>query len=284
MTTELAIEARGLTKSFSLGLGRRRLLAVDNLDLTVARGEIFGLLGPNGSGKSTTLKMLLGLVSPTNGSARIFGRDVSEVASRALVGFLPESAYFYRFLTGREMLRFFGRLCRLSARELEGRVDELLELVGLTTAGDQRLAGYSKGMLQRIGLAQALINDPRLLILDEPTAGVDPAGSRDLRDLILAVKSRGVTVLISSHLLEQVQEVCDRVAILANGRLVQEGKLDELLAIENRTELVLENASADTLEALIKLAETRKATLVEQRRSKTTLEGFFLRATQDDDK
>ena len=284
MTTELAVEAQGLTKSFSLGLGRGRVLAVANLDLKVTRGEIFGLLGPNGSGKSTTLKMLLGLVSPTAGRARIFGRDTEEVASRALVGFLPENAYFYRFLSGRETLRFFGRLCRVSGRDLERRVDELLELVGLRAAADRRLDGYSKGMLQRIGLAQALINDPQLLVLDEPTAGVDPAGSRDLRDLITELKRRGVTVLISSHLLEQVQEVCDRVAILAGGRLVREGKLQDLLAIENRTELVLENATPDTLRSVIELAESRNAKLVEQRQSKTTLEGFFLRATEHEDK
>jgi ABC-2 type transport system ATP-binding protein len=279
MTTEAAVAANGLTKSFAVGFGRRRLVAVDDVSLNVARGEVFGLLGPNGSGKSTTLKMLLGLVAPTAGRAEIFGRDTAEVASRASVGFLPENAYFYRFLTGRETLRFYGRLCRLADSDLEKRIDELLDLVGLTRAGDQRLHGYSKGMLQRIGLAQALINDPKLVVLDEPTAGLDPAGSRDMRDLIRDLRGRGATVLLSSHLLEQVQDVCDRVGILANGRLVQEGRLEELLAIDNRTELVLENATPETLNAIIEVAQRGQAKVVEQRRSRTTLERFFLSAT-----
>jgi ABC-2 type transport system ATP-binding protein len=279
MTAEPAVAVRGLTKQFPVPFRRRAITAVKDVDLTVERGEVYGLLGPNGSGKSTTLKIILGLVWPTRGEAKIFGRDSSEVRSRASVGFLPENPYFYKFLTGAETLRFFGKLCGLRGDRLRKRSDELLDLVGLTNARDQRLATYSKGMLQRIGLAQALVNDPQLVVLDEPTAGVDPAGSRDIRDLIVDLRKRGVTVLLSSHLLGQVQEVCDRVGILANGKLVREGKLEDLLAIENQTELVLENASDDLVRRVEELARDAKARVVTQRRSTTTLERFFLDAT-----
>lgn len=278
--SDVAVTICGLTKVFRIGMARRSVLAVDDLNLTVARGEVFGLLGPNGSGKSTTLKMLLGLIAPTAGRAEIFGRDTRDVASRASVGFLPENAYFYKFLTGRETLSFFGRLCLLQKRELTRRIDTLLELVGLTKSADQPLSSYSKGMLQRIGLAQALINDPQLLVLDEPTAGVDPAGSRDIRDLISDLKNRGATVLLSSHLLEQVEEVCDRVGILADGSLVRQGPLEDLLAVENQTELVLENVSNDTVDTIADLAQAANGRLVSRRRSLTTLERFFLDATK----
>ena len=252
-----------------------------NLNLRIEAGEVYGLLGPNGSGKSTTLKVILGLVSPTQGATKIFGRDSSLVQSRESVGFLPENPYFYKFLTGEEMLRFFGKLCRLTGTRLKSRVSELLELAGLTNARHQRLSTYSKGMLQRIGLAQALINDPKLVVLDEPTAGVDPAGSRDIRNIILDLQKRGVTVLLSSHLLSQVQEICDRVGILAKGTLVREGQLKELIAIENRSELVLENASESLLKEIEKLAAGSNANLIERRRSTTTLERLFLEATQE---
>lgn len=276
---EPAVAVRNLTKRFPVPFSRRAVTAVEDVDLTVQRGEVFGLLGPNGSGKSTTLKIILGLVSPTSGETRIFGRDSREVLSRASVGFLPENPYFYKFLTGAETLSFFGKLCGLGGAPLRNRIDELLELVRLTNARDQRLATYSKGMLQRIGLAQALINQPQLLVLDEPTAAVDPAGSRDIRDLIVDLRHRGVTVLLSSHLLGQVQEVCDRVAILAQGRLVREGRLPDLLAIENQTELVLENASDDLVRQMRALAQAADARVVAQRQSSTTLERFFLGAT-----
>jgi ABC-2 type transport system ATP-binding protein len=282
MTTEPAVAVRGLTKVFPVPFQRRSIVAVDHVDLSVQPGEVYGLLGPNGSGKSTTLKIILGLVSPTGGTAEIFGRDSSLVRSRAAVGFLPENPYFYKFLTGAETLRFFGKLCGLRRGQLQKHIDELLELVGLTAARDQRLSGYSKGMLQRIGLAQALINEPKVVVLDEPTASVDPAGSREIRDLIVDLKQRGVTVLLSSHLLAQVQEVCDRVGILANGVLVREGRLEELLAVENQTELVLENASDDLMQKIENLATTSQARVIAKRRSTTTLERFFLDVTNKD--
>jgi ABC-2 type transport system ATP-binding protein len=277
--TEPAVRVTGVSKVFPVPFSRRAVVAVRDLNLSIAAGEVYGLLGPNGSGKSTTLKIILGLVAPSRGSAEIFGRDSARVASRESVGFLPESPYFYKYLTGRETLRFYGKLCGLTGERLTRRIDELLDLVGLTSAADRRLRTYSKGMLQRIGLAQALVNDPRVLVLDEPTAGVDPAGSRDIRDLILGLKQRGVTVLLSSHLLEQVQEVCDRVGILANGVLVREGRVDELLAIENQTEVILEDAPAELLDRISALAASSGARVVEHRKPQTTLERLFLEAT-----
>jgi ABC-2 type transport system ATP-binding protein len=279
-----AIAVTALTKVFPGPWRRPSLVAVRDLDLRVEPGEICGLLGPNGSGKSTTLKIILGLVSPTRGTTEIFGCDSRLVESRAAVGFLPENPYFYKYLTGAETLRFFGQLCGLSTGVLKKRVDEMLELVGLTDARDRRLRGYSKGMLQRIGLAQALINDPKLIVLDEPTAGVDPAGSREIRDLIVDLKRRGVTVLLSSHLLEQVQEICDRIGILADGVLVREGRLKELIAIENQTELVLENASDKLMNDIEALAISSNAKLIARRRSTTTLERLFLEVTKKPDR
>jgi ABC-2 type transport system ATP-binding protein len=256
---------------------------VNNLNLQIEPGEVYGLLGPNGSGKSTTLKIILGLVSATRGRTEIFGRDSRLVESRQAVGFLPENPYFQKFLSGEETLRFFGNLCGLKGGILKERVNELLDLVGLTKARNRRLGTYSKGMLQRIGLAQALIHDPRLVVLDEPTAGVDPAGSRDIRDLIFDLKRRGITVLLSSHLLAQAQEICDRVGILANGVLVREGHLEELIAIENQTELVIADASDELIREVESFINRSNAKLIERRKSTTTLERLFLEATRNDE-
>ena len=279
--TDPAVAVRGLTKVFPVPFHPARgIVAVRDLDLRVEAGEVFGLLGPNGSGKSTTLKIILGLVSPTRGRTEIFGQDSTLVKSREEVGFLPENPYFYKYLTGEETLRFFGRLCGLGGVSLKNRMNELLELVGLTKARKRRLGTYSKGMLQRIGLAQALIHDPKLVVLDEPTAGVDPAGSREIRDLILDLRRRGITVLLSSHLLAQAQEICDRVGILAEGALVREGRLEELIAIENQTELVVADASPQLIGEIESLINRSDARLIERRKSTTTLERLFLEATK----
>src|SRR6266705_548086 len=278
---DAAVAVTGLTKVFPVPFHREPVVAVRDLDLRIEPGEVYGLLEPNGSGKSTTLKIILGLVSASHGRTEIFGRDSRLVESREAVGFLPENPYFYKYLSGEETLRFFGRLCRLGGARLKNRTDELLELVGLTKARKRRLGTYSKGMLQRIGLAQALIHEPKLLVLDEPTAGVDPAGSRQIRDLIVDLKRRGITVLLSSHLLAQAQEICDRVGILAGGVLVREGRLEELIAIENQTELILENASDALLDQINTLATSSNAKLIARRRSTTTLERLFLDATRD---
>jgi ABC-2 type transport system ATP-binding protein len=281
--TEPAVALTGITKIFPVPFQRRPVVAVRELNLEVAAGQIYGLLGPNGSGKSTTLKIILGLVTPTRGRTRVFGRDSDQVASRESVGFLPESPYFYKYLTGEETLRFYGKLCRLRGPALNQRVDEMLELVGLTNARKRRLSGYSKGMLQRIGLAQALIQEPALLVLDEPTAGVDPAGAREMRDLLLDLRGRGITVLLSSHLLGQVQEICDRVGILANGALVREGALSDLLGVENQTQLILENASTELVAEIGALAARSGSRLVERGQPRTSLERLFLEATQPKD-
>jgi len=276
---EPAVAVQGLTKVFPIPFRRTKLIALRELNLEVAPGQVYGLLGPNGSGKSTALKIILGLVSATAGTSKIFGRDSREVRSREAVGFLPENPYFYKYLTGEETLRFYGKLCGLGGQRLKERVDELLDLVRLQDARDRRLGGYSKGMLQRIGLAQSLIQEPKLVVLDEPTAGVDPAGSREIRDLILALKRSGITVLLSSHLLAQVQEICDRVGILAHGILIREGCVQDLLAIENQTELILENASPEVLAQISALLDKSNTHLIEQRRPQTTLERLFLDAT-----
>ncbi|PYL10200.1 MAG: ABC transporter ATP-binding protein [Verrucomicrobia bacterium] len=281
--TDAAVVVSGLTKVFPIPFHREKVVAVRDLDLRVEAGEVYGLLGPNGSGKSTTLKIILGLVSPTRGRTEIFGRDSSRVDSREAVGFLPENPYFYKYLSGEETLRFFGKLGGLNGGRLRQQVDELLELVGLTNARKRRLGTYSKGMLQRIGLAQALIHEPKLVVLDEPTAGVDPAGSRDIRNLIVDLKKRGITVLLSSHLLAQVQEICDRIGILANGVLVREGHLEELIAIQNQTELILENAPEPLLNEIEALAARSNATVIARQRSTTTLERLFLEATKEAD-
>jgi ABC-2 type transport system ATP-binding protein len=277
-----AVAVRGLTKIFPVHFHRQSIVAVKDLNLRIEPGEVYGLLGPNGSGKSTTLKIILGLVSPTRGRTEIFGRNSRLVESREAVGFLPENPYFYKYLTGNETLRFFGRLSGLRGAALKNRINELLDLVGLSKARNRRLGTYSKGMLQRIGLAQALIHDPRLVVLDEPTAGVDPAGSRDICDLILDLKRRGITVLLSSHLLAQAQEICDRVGILADGVLVREGHLQELIAIENQTELVITDASDELIREMESIIKRSNAKLVERRKSTTTLERLFLEATKND--
>lgn len=274
------VEIEHLTKIFRIPMRRERVVAVRDLSLRVEAGEVYGLLGPNGSGKSTTLKILLGLVSATRGTTRVFGEDSGLVRSRKDVGFLPENPYFYKFLTGAETVRFFGKLGGLGGKHLESRVEEMLELVGLTEAAGRRVGGYSKGMLQRIGLAQALVQDPGLLVLDEPTAGVDPVGSREIRDLILALKARGKTILLCSHLLSQVQEICDRVGILARGVLVREGRVDELLSVRDRTEIVLENASPENLAALQEAAERLGVKVVSSGRPQTTLENLFLESIE----
>ncbi|MFQ5658565.1 MAG: ATP-binding cassette domain-containing protein, partial [Candidatus Methylomirabilales bacterium] len=221
-----------LTKDYRVGFWRKKVRVLHDLDLEVSEGEIFGYLGPNGAGKTTTLKLLMGLAHPTLGRAFILGRELPDVKVKAEVGFLPENPYFYEYLTGREFLVFYGRLFGLRRRELRDRIGCLLSEVGLEAAGDLQLRKYSKGMLQRIGLAQALINDPKLAILDEPMSGLDPIGRKEIRDLILKLKEEGKTVFFSSHITSDVEMICDRVGILVGGRLVEMGRLEELLSAE----------------------------------------------------
>jgi ABC-2 type transport system ATP-binding protein len=232
------------------------------------------------------MKVILGLLAPTAGETRIFGRDSREVTSRSEVGFLPENPYFYKHLTGLETLLFYGRLCGLSGARLKERAAEMLALTDLEDAAGRRVGGFSKGMLQRLGLAQALIHEPRLVVLDEPTAGVDPAGSRKIRDLILSFRERGLTVLVTSHLLEQMQEVCDRVGIMAHGVMVKEGRLEDLIAVENQTELVLENVDEALLGRIREMvaASGDGARVVRTGSPRTTLERLFLESTDESGK
>lgn len=274
-----AVRLQNITKTFPLPFRREKILALQNLSLEIPAGQVYGLLGPNGSGKSTTLKILLGLVRPSSGSAEIFGANSQSFASKEKVGFLPENPYFYKFLTAKETLLFYGKLCGMGGKTLRLRIEELLDLVGLTYARNRRIGSFSKGMLQRIGLAQALIQSPRLLVLDEPTAGVDPAGSRQLRNLILDFKKQGITILLTSHLLEQMQEVCDRIGILYRGKLVKEGDLDQLVSIQNQTEIILQNADSATLEKIRSCLAGSDTELLSIRKSRQSLESVFLEAT-----
>lgn len=250
MKANPAIEIRTLTKDFPVNLRGIKLRAVDNLSLEIPEGEVFGLLGPNGSGKSTTIKVILGLLEPTLGECRVFGVNSSRVESRRNVGYLPEAPYFYRYLSGRELVTYFARICGVSKTTLKARVAEVIDWVGLSGAADRRVGTYSKGMLQRIGLAQALVHDPKLIVLDEPTAGVDPVGSAEMCELIRKLKEQGKTVLITSHLLAQIEDVCDRIAILDRGKLILEGNVAELVGQRDQQALIVDPLSAADLEAL----------------------------------
>ena len=279
-----AIRTEQLTKKYDLGWRKGRLLALDHLNLRVHEGEVYGLLGPNGSGKSTTLKLILDLISPTDGSAWLFDVPCSNVVSRLHVGFLPENPYFYRYLTGAETLVFYGKLCGMGGSSLKQRIEELLELVGLTRARDRQLSGYSKGMLQRIGLAQALIHDPKLLLLDEPTAGVDPIGSKDIRDLILRLKGMGKTVLLSSHLLAQVQDVCDRIGVLNLGQMILEGDVKALISDQRRLSITVQDLPDDARVRVEEAVRSAGASIVSVEHPQTTLESLFLDALKKDER
>jgi ABC-2 type transport system ATP-binding protein len=245
---EVVIAVRGLTKVFKDFWGRAKARAVDNVNFEVRRGEVFGLLGPNGSGKSTTVKMLLGLLYPTKGHIEVFNHSPRHVATKSRIGYLPEESYLYRYLNSYETLDFFGNLFRLPGGERDKRAEQLLEMVGLSQTRTRAVGEFSKGMQRRIGLAQALINDPDLVILDEPTAGLDPIGCREVKDLILALARRGKTVILSSHLLSDVEDVCDRVVIYYGGKIQAMGTLKELLATPDVIRITSPVLSRETLE------------------------------------
>jgi len=244
MNREAVIQTNDLTKVYS-GFMKPDVLALDHLNMEVGRGEVFGLLGPNGSGKTTTTKLLLGLIFPTAGSATVLGRPAGDTAAKARIGFLPEESYLYRFLNAEETLDFYGRIFGLPRAVRRRRIDELIDMVRLGHARKRSLRGYSKGMSRRIGIAQALINDPELIFMDEPTSGLDPIGRQEVKELILRLKGQGKTVMLCTHLLPDVQDVCDRVAILHNGVLCEQGSLDELLMMRSRTELTVDGLSDD---------------------------------------
>jgi ABC-2 type transport system ATP-binding protein len=257
---EIVVSVRGLTKVFKDFWNRPKARAVDNVDFDVRRGEVFGLLGPNGSGKSTTVKLLLGLLYPTKGHIEVFGHSPRHVQTKSRIGYLPEESYLYRYLNSRETLNFFGNLFHLSKSERNNRVDQLLEMVGLGKTFTRVVGEFSKGMQRRIGLAQALINDPDLVILDEPTAGLDPIGCREVKDLILALARRGKTVILSSHLLADVEDVCDRVVIYYGGKVQAMGTLKELLATPDTLRITTPVLPRETLERVLEIIRHDAAT------------------------
>lgn len=277
MTSTPAITVEGLTKDFRVGLRGLKLRAVDNLTLRIPRGQVYGLLGPNGCGKSTTLKIVLGLVAPTAGTFTLLGDGTASAAARARVGFLPEAPYFHRFLSGRELVRYCAQLSGVPAGSLGEAVERALALADMTEAGARPVGTYSKGMLQRIGLAQAVVHDPELVILDEPTAGVDPVGSGAIGRMIRRMRDEGRTVVLCSHLLGQVEEVCDRVAIMDRGRLVLEGRLDDVLARRDRHQITVENLSPAALEAAEAALAAAGARVVGVDHPRQSLEDLFRR-------
>src|ERR1700722_266672 len=250
---QVIVSVRGLTKVFKDFWGRPKAKAVDNVDFEVKKGEVFGLLGPNGSGKSTTVKMLLGLLYPTRGHIEVFGHSPRHVKTKAKIGYLPEESYLYRFLDSHETLDFFGNLFDLPPAQRKDRNEQLLEMVGLSQVRTRVVGEFSKGMQRRIGLAQALINDPDLVILDEPTAGLDPIGCREVKDLILALARRGKTVILSSHLLSDVEDVCDRVVIYYGGRVHAMGTLNELLVKPDTVRISMPPLPRQSMQAVLDL-------------------------------
>ncbi|HEX5221802.1 MAG TPA: ABC transporter ATP-binding protein [Verrucomicrobiae bacterium] len=250
---EVVVSVRGLTKVFKDFWNRPKARAVDNVDFDVKRGEVFGLLGPNGSGKSTTVKMLLGLLYPTKGHIEVFGHSPRHVKTKSRIGYLPEESYLYRYLSSRETLDFFGNLFHLNKGERDNRAEQLLDMVGLGQTRTRAVGEFSKGMQRRIGLAQALINDPDLVILDEPTSGLDPIGCREIKDLILALARRGKTVILSSHLLSDVEDVCDRVVIYYGGKVQALGTLKELLAKPDTLRITTPVLPRSTMERVLEI-------------------------------
>ena len=269
------VQVRRLTKLYRDFWGRVKVRAVEDLTFTVRPGEIFGLLGPNGSGKTTTIKLLLGLLFPTSGEAVVLGRPATDVHKNERIGFLPEETYLYKFLNAEETLHFYGRLFKLPPGERTRRVESLIRMVDLEKARKRPLREYSKGMTRRIGLAQALINDPDLLILDEPTTGLDPIGAGDMKDLLLRLKGQGKSILLSSHLLKDVEDVCDRVAILNAGRLQVLGAVSDLLAVKDVFQLQARGVDEATRARLLEVLAGSGAEVLEVGNASTSLEDVF---------
>ena len=278
---DVIIETRNLTKVYKDFWGRPKVNALESLDLEVRRGEIFGLLGPNGSGKSTTIKLILGLLFQTSGQALVFNKDASDVSKNERIGYLPEESYLYKFLNAEETLDFYGRLFNMSAGRRKQRVRDLIKLIDIEWAKRRQLKEYSKGMTRRIGLAQALINDPELIVLDEPTTGLDPIGTREMKDLIVRLRDQGKTILMCSHLLADVQDVCDRIAILHQGELKEMGAVENLLSVRDITQIQAKGLSDDAQQQIRQIIEGDQADLVSMENPTTTLEDLFLGIVRD---
>jgi len=278
---EVVIETRNLSKVYRDFWGRSKKAALKPLDLEIRRGEIFGLLGPNGSGKTTTLKLLLGLIFPTSGEAFVLGKAAGDVSKNGRLGYLPEESYLYKFLDAEETLDFYGRLFGMPPEERARRAAALIEMVGLTHDRKRQLREYSKGMTRRIGVAQALINDPELILLDEPTSGLDPIGTREMKDLIIDLKRRGKTVIMCSHLLADVEDVCDRIAVLHQGELKELGRVEDLLKVTGVTQIRASGLPAEACEEVRAVLARHGAADVQIGHPTTTLEELFLDVVRD---
>ena len=279
---QAAIHTEGLTKVYTDFWGRPKVTALSDLNLTINRGEVFGLLGPNGSGKSTTIKLLLGLIFATHGKGWVLGHPAGSTAINEKIGFLPEESYLYKFLSGEETLRFYGKLFKIPRDELNKRVPTLLDTVGLDSkARKRKLREYSKGMARRIGLAQALINDPDLILLDEPTTGLDPIGTREMKDLILSLKQQGKTVLLCSHLLADVQDVCDRITILFRGRMQTLGQVRDLVQVKDVTQIETRGLSEQQVGEVREFMARMGVRDAQVTHPTTTLEDLFIRIVNE---
>jgi ABC-2 type transport system ATP-binding protein len=275
------IETNGLTKVYKDFWGRPKHKGLDALSLSIEKGEVYGLIGPNGCGKTTTFKLLLGLIFPTSGWARILGEPPTHVGVKARLGFLPEESYLYRWLNADETLDFFGRLFNLDRETRKKRADELIERFGLVHARRRQLREYSKGMVRRVGFAQMLINDPEVVIMDEPTSGLDPISARQIKDLILDLKKRGRTILLSSHLLADVEDVCDRITLLHQGQTKMQGAVKEILVQRDSVTLTFKGLSDGARQKMEEIARTEGARLVRSEHTLETLEDVFLRTVQE---
>lgn len=278
---EIIVEARSLSKTYRDFWGRPKVRALKNLDLEIRQGEIFGLLGPNGSGKTTTMKLLLGLLFPTSGQALMFGNDATEVRHKERLGYLPEESYLYKFLNAEETLDFYGRLFNIPAAVRRERIQSLIKQVGLEGARRRQLREYSKGMTRRIGLAQALINDPELILLDEPTSGLDPIGTREMKDLILKLKGEGKTIIMSSHLLADVQDVCDRIAILHQGDLKELGRVDALIQVRNELQIRTQSLPDNVKDEVLAVLARHNMKVLSVDVPTTSLEELFLNVVRE---
>ena len=277
----IVIETQNLTKIYKDFWGRPKVRALNALDLEIRKGEIFGLLGPNGSGKSTTIKLLLGLLFPTKGRALVFGQEATEVTKNERIGYLPEESYLYKYLTAEETLDFYGRLFDMPAKRRKERAAELIEQVGLGHAKRRQLKEYSKGMTRRIGLASALVNDPDLVLLDEPTSGLDPLGTREMKDMIIKLRDQGKTVVMCSHLLADVQDVCDRIAILYQGDLKELGRVDDLLKVTEETQVRAKGISPEAEAEIREVIAEHGGETLSIENPKSTLEDLFLGIVRD---
>ncbi len=281
--TNIIVETRNLGKIYRDFWGRKKVHALKSLDLEVRKGEIFGLLGPNGSGKSTTIKLMLGLLFPTSGRVFVFNKEATDVAKNERIGYLPEESYLYKFLNAEETLDFYGRLFDMSAEVRRQRSEQLIQMVGLQRARRRQLKEYSKGMTRRIGLAQALINEPEFLVLDEPTTGLDPIGSREMKDLILRLRDEGKTILMCSHQLADVQDVCDRVAILHQGELKELGRVDNLLKVQDVTEIQASGLTEEAKKEIQAVIERHGGQVKKIDNPTTTMEELFLDIVRESD-